>query len=520
MAEGQGVQRWDPLSSRQLDLLSRIAEGDDLSGSDGVAHRTSARSLQTRRLVDVSRKAGTWQARITDAGQFYLQHGYHPEDPTRITVAERPTLKGSQSGEKSAGAAPVSDPVEAGTMNLAKQLIERIVADGGTVRVEAPDQETRAKYRRIIHALKQHGLVPAGYHLRHTGRDSGDIVIRLYEDARPDDTDWNRIRLNTRRVTTDPALVFAAIEKDPADLRVTEGGLTRALALIQALAVEARQRGHRLGVNTKTKHPKVYLQIGQTRRAVSLAEEYDHVRHSATVEELRDQRRNPWKKIPEYDSVPSGRLRLDIARDGYDKHDTWVDSGRSQLEKQLRQIIREVEAGEAADEQARQEHRRAVEKEMARQRREDEEREQQWREAKTRAAVQATEKLRRDAFRTAYEAWIAASEIRAFCADLEAALAADIYPDKSANVKRWIAWAEAQAQRLDPVIGPVALADLDFDVNPGPDDLRPFLGKWSPHLAQTEYRSDSDEKRFEDVRSYSRDWHHGMRGKPTWWRRK
>ncbi len=80
--------------------------------------------------------------------------------------------------------------------------------------IESPDPEERAHYRRIIHAAKQHHLVPAGLHLRHTGRAAGDLVIRLSSDENPDDTDWNRIRLNTRRVTTDPDLVFAALEKD------------------------------------------------------------------------------------------------------------------------------------------------------------------------------------------------------------------------------------------------------------------------------------------------------------------
>ena len=76
------MQRWDRLSDRQLLLLRRIAGGDDLSGPDGVDQRNSARGLQTRRLVDISRRGGTWRARVTGAGRFYLDHGYH-----RITQA-------------------------------------------------------------------------------------------------------------------------------------------------------------------------------------------------------------------------------------------------------------------------------------------------------------------------------------------------------------------------------------------------------------------------------------------------
>lgn len=67
------MRPWDPLSERQSLLLQRIGDGDDLSGPDGVSYRTSARSLQGRRLVEISRRGGTRRARITDAGRFYLE---------------------------------------------------------------------------------------------------------------------------------------------------------------------------------------------------------------------------------------------------------------------------------------------------------------------------------------------------------------------------------------------------------------------------------------------------------------
>ncbi|GAA2637803.1 hypothetical protein GCM10010399_83780 [Dactylosporangium fulvum] len=62
---------------------------------------------------------------------------------------------------------------------------------------------------------------------------------------------------------------------------------------------------------------------------------------------------------PEFDTVASGRLRLEIARDGYDKRDTWTDTKRARLEQRLRQVIRDVEASATADEQARLAYQRA-----------------------------------------------------------------------------------------------------------------------------------------------------------------
>jgi hypothetical protein len=239
-------------------------------------------------------------------------------------------------------------------LEQAVALIERLRTDGGTVTIDSPDDDARALYRRIIHAAKQHHLVPLGFHLKHTGRESGDLIVRLSGDSALDDTDWNRIRLNTRRVTSDPMLVFQAIEKDPANLAVTESSLPRAFDLIRRLAEEARLRGHRLGVNTKTKHPRLYLQVGDVRRGVTLVEENDQVRHEPTKEEQRHLRRNPWNRIPEFDRVPSGRLRLQIAKAGYDQHDSWSDDKRSTLEKRLPRVIRDVEATLAAENEARE----------------------------------------------------------------------------------------------------------------------------------------------------------------------
>jgi hypothetical protein len=526
VGDGRWVQRWDPLTDPQLALLRRIAAGDDLSGPDGVRHRVSARGLQSRRLVEVSRKGGVWRATVTDAGTFYLQHGQHPDHPDRLRAAiplEPQTTRAGPNGEGRRSAPSTSDPsaetanVSASTsfVEQAKALIDRLRRDDGTVRIEGPDEATRARYRRIIHAAKQHQLVPTGFHLLHTGRDRGDIVIRLSPAESFDATDWNRIRLNARRVTTDPSVVFTALENDPAGLAVSEEAVPRALALIRGLAAEAGLRGHRLGVNTKTKHPKVYLQLGQTRRSVTVTEECDKVKHRPTPQELRDQRRKPWIHVREYDDVPSGRLRLQVARAGWNRYDTWADEGRNRLERRLRQIIRDVEAGIAEDEAARLAAQRAAEEAAAERRRHEEETRNRWQAAMAKARVQAVEKLRKDAFGKAFDAWLAAREIRDFCAALEQAGG----EDHGGGLVHWIAWGNALADRIDPTKGPAALHAISFDVELQPEDLRAFLGDWSPHRPQREYRTDADEKRLADIRSYAEAWHPGMRGRRNWWRR-
>ncbi len=361
--------------------------------------------------------------------------------------------------------------------------------------------------------------MPSGHHLRHTGRDAGDIVIRLYTDAGPDETDWNRIRLNTRRVTTDPHLAFSALEADPTNLAVSPDSLARALLLIRQLAGEAARRGHRLGVNTKAKHPRMFLQAGQVRRTVTLTEERDQVPHEPTAEELKVLRLRPWMKPAEFDVVDSGRLRLEITRAGHDNRDTWTDTVRLRLEQRVAQIIQEFEAGVTTDEQQRRaaeaarekaaaEHRRRQEEAAAERRRQEEATLAKWHAAMTDARVRAADTIRAETFRNAYQAWNTAADIRAFCTALEQA--AQGRTGAGGHLASWVAWGRAAADRIDPIHNPRVLADINYNPEPGPDDLRPFLGDWSPHGPRKEHRPDHDRQAHAAIRRQAESWHHGL----------
>jgi len=63
----------------------------------GYSYKTTAIALQGRRLVTAGVRAGAWQAKLTDAGRHYLEHGCHPpglwrEPPSRDRRAAGPTL--------------------------------------------------------------------------------------------------------------------------------------------------------------------------------------------------------------------------------------------------------------------------------------------------------------------------------------------------------------------------------------------------------------------------------------------
>jgi hypothetical protein len=218
------VQRWAKLNERQLAVLRRIGDGVEPVSAKDFQLANTVYALRDRGLAVTPRRDGIWRAEITDAGRYYLEHGRHPDTPD-VGGSVDPVPIGTRQGRPSVGS-----PAD---------LISRIQSEGGTLRVENPDQETRAAYRRAIHAAKQGNMVPAGLQLRHTGRTIGDLIIRLSGSDASDETDWNRIRQNTRDRVSRATNRSAKLKVDPAVLDVSEALLPRALHLVQALSTEA-----------------------------------------------------------------------------------------------------------------------------------------------------------------------------------------------------------------------------------------------------------------------------------------
>ena len=94
---------------------------------------------------------------------------------------------------------------------------------------------------------------------------------------------------------------------------------------------------------------------------------------------------------------------------------------------------------------------------------------------------------RNKTFADALDAWAEADEIREFCSALEHAAAGCHDPDEASRLQPWIEWGRSLADRLDPTRSPSRLAQVGFDRDPEPDELRPHLGDWSPHGPHKEY---------------------------------
>lgn len=510
------------MNARQLEVLQWIGDGcqDGHWPRDDFTHRTSAVALRNRGLVLVKGHGPTWKASLTDAGSYYLEHGTYPEGHRDVVAVREPRR-----------AAAASEPVELGegaakSLDEAKALIAELQQqDSRSITIADPSESTRARYRRVLHACRQHHLTPTGYELRFTGRDAGDIVIALSDGSDKETSDWDMIRTRARKITTNVHALRAALESTPSVVNVADELRPRAIEFLTLLASELRTHDLKLGVNVKLKTPKLFIQVDSARRDVRLEEVLKEVPHVRTTAEEREARRKPWMTFPNVDQVPSGILRITVGRDGWNsvsgRHnfDEWADKPKTPLEKQVRVIAREIKAGvvDDADKRQRDVQRRAEAHEEWERKQAEEKR--AWEEVRGRARTKAIERMRESTFMDAYDAWRGSQELRAFAIELETAVALDSELGERPRLREWIAWARERANEMDPIANLRQLDDTALDMNPSADDLRPFMEGWDPSAPHKDYSLGySAGQRQAPEAPKPKPWHPGMRGKPSWWR--
>lgn len=225
--------RNQPLSERQLKVLEWVSEGSPDRVWEGTSYKRSAYALVDRGLITVDRRRHSWSAALTEDGRYYLQHGRYrtrPEPRRSVSSAKR---------QRKSRAVTISP----------SDLIAEVEAAGGTLVIPEPTPERRAAYRSAISLAISSGLVPAGHALRHTGRDKGDLVLRLApraEDARRKEQ-LAPVPLPSSLDTIHEAL--RVIRDERPQLLDAEGPTReRALLLLQALADECQRRGYEFGL--------------------------------------------------------------------------------------------------------------------------------------------------------------------------------------------------------------------------------------------------------------------------------
>ncbi len=306
----------------------------------------------------------------------------------------------------------------------------------------------------------------------------------------------------------------------PGVLTVSQSLRPRALGLVRALADEAQRRGHQLAISKKRITRGLFVQIRGRHCGVTVSEEHDHVPHVPAAGERRQQRRGfSWQPAsPDYDLVPSGRLRIELPPSDYGQHGYWADTSRSRVEGKVRAAVKEIELRVAAEEEACRARKREHEAWLAAQQRKAAGERARWEAAMETARGRAIDDHHGTTFANALGAWHAAAGIRGFCAALEQAAAASPEPAQAQQPGAWITWGRDLADRIDPVHNLSHLTGAGFGKEPRPEDLRPHLGDWSLYGPHREYRPPQPGHRPPVTGFGPDDWRDELPGRAQWWR--
>jgi hypothetical protein len=152
----------------------------------------------------------------------------------------------------------------------------------------------------------------------------------------------------------------------------------------QSCGVSSRLRSARRG---KPRGLHVHAKVQQF--PVVITEECDEVPHRYTEEELKRDRRYTWRRVqPTMDSVPSGRLRVEV-RGSRGETRARADDKRGLVEAKIKTLVKDIDDLVDAAEHARLEQQRAHEAWLADMRKAEDERKRA--EADRRARQEAAE---------------------------------------------------------------------------------------------------------------------------------
>jgi hypothetical protein len=424
------------VNDRQLALLRRIADGVEPVTSREYHLATTVYALRNRGLVATTRTGGGgWTASITVEGRYYLAHGRYRADATEaVTERSKPT---------EADRKPPSISGE--------DLVQRLVDAGGSLHIGDPEPAVRAAWRRAIHTAANGGKLPAGMRLWHTGRDKGDLVVRLVarraleatplQKAPPIPVPERLVRphaiVGRIRELSEPRPRPSGLDRlyiSSRDLRrgldVSRPSLGRALRILQALITEAERRGYGAHLDDRTGDARVCITVKGHQFAVSIREK-------------------------------DGVLRVVLPSE-YAGRRLWSDGIRVAVEDKLGDVLANIESRAEEAEQRRLE-----------QERREEERRRAWEQEMERAREHYAEDQRAAFIRDQVAAWGLAADIRSFCSAATRALGSP-----SEEAETWLRWAIHYADDIDPLSSALVVPQIR---EPSPDELRPYLHGWNPY---------------------------------------
>lgn len=447
--------RNQPLSERQLKVLEWVSEGSPDGVWEGTSYKRSAYALVDRDLITVDRRRRSWSAALTEDGRYYLQHGRY-----RTRPESRRSISSTKSQRQRRSADATISPSD---------LIAEVQEAGGKLVIPDPTPERRAAYRSAISVAISSGLVPAGHALRHTGRDRGDLVIRLA--PRSEDT-RRKEQLAPVPVPTslDPVHEAVRVIRDerPQLLDVEGAARERALLLLQALADECERRSCEFVLRPEDT-PTFRISARGVDFDFRMYEELE--RRPVLNEDELSEVRYTWQRVRStVRDVRSGKLALSTGS-SYSPV-WWADRKRWSLADRLPHVFEYIEKTAQERIDARERARRDLE-----------ERKHAWAEAKARARELYVGDLNRRRRDEQLARTRRAEELRSYATEIEQIASGTREPDQAQEMYAWAAWAREDARATDPLLNPAELkveepeeisaSDLEAFMPRGMSVLRP-----------------------------------------------
>lgn len=226
------------LNERQQAVLDWVGQGSP----DGVwpdsTYKVSAQALQSRWLINITKRRGHWITQLTDKGrQDLTDRGIRPAEQN----AEPPKRPGRRPTP------PRPKTVPKVRTNYADQLLEELAANDGCLIKPLEPGPRAVNWASRVNAARKSGKIP------HTQGLYGYRTHRGYEIKLVDIPAWRFAELTPLPVPArlaKPHSVVAALQKQPQPMGLTKPVQGRALRIIQSLITATEKQGHRAALGT------------------------------------------------------------------------------------------------------------------------------------------------------------------------------------------------------------------------------------------------------------------------------
>lgn len=455
-----------PLNQRQLDVLRWTHEGCPNGRWDDFTYKSVAIALQSRRLLEVSRRGGVWSATILPAGVHYLEHGRYPPKhwqasrrrastgDSTAAVPDAPQRLGYSTVVSPPAATHPPKPVLPDGLTPTRRLLKDIIDAGGILERDISDDNI--SYRSLVGIINRRKMAPDGQQvILVNGTKYGDVILRLSSVS-----DWKTTPpadvLSAERIGRwHPVVATLRTEKrlDSIDKPLRE----RAFRLLHAMAREAEARGHSVRLPNRNSHGYVedstrlighlIIELEAIRCSVYIWQPKDRLAHTPTPAELERAKQYSWDRPPKYDYVSADRLSIALDTSSrYSSKITWPETKTLPLELRLPEVMTTFERWAVIDAERKEAERLAeLERQAIRE------------EAERLAEIQHAENVRAETLRSQHAAWREVSQIREFLEAMTATVdGMSAGAGRDAAVE-WRDWCRRYIDTVDPLSRPLTM---------------------------------------------------------------